>query len=70
MEQLGVLALQLVTQLFTLILNKLKYKKMINLTALNVSPLSVEEMIDIEGGIMIGLVILCFAAGMACALLL
>jgi hypothetical protein len=43
---------------------------MINLFEMNVSPLSAQEMIDIEGGIMIGLVILCFAAGMACALLM
>ncbi|WP_256371691.1 hypothetical protein [Flavobacterium sp. YO12] len=43
---------------------------MINLIELNVTPLSFEEMIDIDGGILIGLVIVCFAAGMACALLL
>lgn len=43
---------------------------MINLFELNVSPLSAQEMIEIDGGILIGLVIICFAAGMACALLL
>lgn len=43
---------------------------MMNLFEFNVSPLSIQEMIETDGGIIIGLVILCFAAGMACGLLL
>lgn len=66
----GAQVLLWVVQLRIIILNNLKKDKMINLIELNVSPLSNEEMIDIDGGIMIGLVIVCFAAGMACALLL
>ena len=41
-----------------------------NLSEFNVFLLSNQEMIDIDGGIMIALCIVLFAAGMACALLL